>query len=222
MGHAISLDHFSAVLFDMDGVITDSMPYHCEAWKTIFSDLGISITTEDVLAREGEKGFVTLRAVLNQHRLSLPDHELNALLQQKESIFRRLATPRLFEGAKECVEDLSGHGKRLALVTGTSSDEVKANLPASVLSLFHVIISADKVTRGKPDPEPYLLALRELAVSPGEALVIENAPYGIRSAKAAGIFCIALTTSLPSPFLREADMILKDLHELREALSARQ
>jgi beta-phosphoglucomutase len=212
------MEHYKAVLFDMDGVITDSMPYHFEAWRIIFAELAISVTREEILKREGEKGDVTLLSLLAQHGKSLPKEDLISLLKKKEEIFRWIVSPRLFDGAKECVEELYARGTKLALVTGTSGDEAKANIPAPILSCFHALIPGDLVTKGKPDPEPYRLALQKLSVSAEEALVIENAPYGIRSAKGAGIFCIALTTSLPATFLQEADLILRDLKELREVL----
>jgi len=140
---------------------------------------------------------------------------------KKEELFRSLAfPPRLFAGAKECVEELCSRGKKLGLVTGTSGYEVRTNVPASLLSCFHIVISGDLVTRGKPDPEPYRLALEGLSAAPEEAIVIENAPFGIRSAKGAGIYCIALATSLPPLFLQEADLVLRDLKELREVLGA--
>lgn len=221
MAPILRLEDYKAVLFDMDGVITDSMPYHVEAWTRLFAELALSVTREEILKREGEKGDVTLRTVLAQHGRSLPEEDLIALLKRKEEGFRALVSPRVFEGAQECVQEFYSRGKKLALVTGASGEAARVNIPPSLLSLFHVIVSGDLVERGKPDPEPYHLALQRLSVSAHEALVIENAPYGIRSAKDAGILCIALTTSLPAVFLQDADIILKDLKELREVLLAR-
>ncbi len=209
---------YKAVLFDMDGVITDSMPYHYEAWKHIFATCGISVTKNEIFVREGEKGEVTLRAILSSHGKYLSDEAIKHLLSEKERIFRAIASPRLFTGAKECIETIHNRGKKLALVTGTSGTELRSNVPASLLSLFDAIVSGDMVSRGKPDPEPYLMALAHLGVQAHEAVVIENAPYGIRSAKAAGLYCIALTTSLPRSYLKDADLILETIHDVRKVL----
>jgi len=210
---------YRAVLFDMDGVITDSMPHHYEAWRRIFATFDIPVTREEIFAREGEKGEVTVRAVLARHGIHPTEQELGELLREKEELFRSFASvPRLFPGAEECVRALYDLGKKLALVTGTSSAELRSNLPRTLLPLFHAIVSGDMVTRGKPEPEPYVTALGRLGVGPSEAVVVENAPYGIRSAKAAGLYCIALTTSLPPPFLAEADLILEDMHAVRKVL----
>ena len=212
------LDRFQAFLFDMDGVITDSMPYHYEAWRRIFEGFGISVSQEEILEREGEQGLVTLETILSREGLRLPPEEKQKALEDKEAVFQSLARPTLFPGAEAIVRALRARGKRLALVTGTSRQEAEANLPPSLIGSFDVLVSGDMVTRGKPDPEPYRTALRRLGASAEDCLVIENAPYGIRSAKEAGLRCIALTTSLPAEHLREADKTVHDLEELRSLL----
>jgi beta-phosphoglucomutase len=212
------LDRFRAFLFDMDGVITDSMPYHYEAWRRIFEGFGISVSREEILEREGEQGLVTLETILSREGLRLPPEEKQKALEDKEAVFRSLARPTLFPGAEAIVRALRARGKGLALVTGTSRQEAEANLPRSLIGCFDVLVSGDMVTRGKPDPEPYRTALRRLGASAEDCLVIENAPYGIRSAKGAGLRCIALTTSLPAEHLREADKTVHDLQELRSLL----
>ncbi len=213
-----NIDRFDALLFDMDGVITDSMPYHCEAWQRIFEGLGLSVPREEILRREGEKGLATLEAVLDQQGLHLPRERLRRILEEKEEVFRSLARPRLFPGAEELVTEIHERGKRIALVTGTSRQETESNLPPRLLQTFDAVVTGDMLERGKPGPEPYLAALRLLGAEPETSLAIENAPYGIRSAKGAGLRCIAVTTSLPAPYLEEADVTVRDLAELRRLL----
>jgi beta-phosphoglucomutase len=212
------LDRFQAFLFDMDGVITDSMPYHYEAWRRIFEGFGISVSREEILKREGEQGLVTLETILSREDRKLPPEVKKKALEDKEAVFRSLARPTLFPGAETIVKDLRARGKRLALVTGTSRQEAETNLPPSLISCFDVLISGDMVTQGKPHPEPYRTALQRLDASAEDSLVIENAPYGIQSAKGAGLRCIAVTTSLPAEYLREADQTVQDLEELRSLL----
>ncbi len=212
------LARFQAVLFDMDGVITDSMPYHYEAWRRVFESYGISVSREEILKREGEQGRVTLETVLSAEGVPVSEDRIRKTLEEKEAIFRSLAKPTLFPGAEALVRAIREQSRKLALVTGTSGGEARTNLPAELLACFDVLVSGDVVTQGKPHPEPYQMALRLLGESPDQALVIENAPYGIRSAQEAGLKCIAVTTSLPAEYLKGADRIVRDLEELRNLL----
>lgn len=212
------LDRFQVFLFDMDGVITDSMPYHYEAWRRIFEGFGIAVSREEILKREGEQGLVTLETILSREGLHVSPEEKKKALEDKEAVFRSLARPTLFPGAEGIVRALRERGKRLALVTGTSRQEAETNLPPSLIACFDVLVSGDMVARGKPDPEPYRTAVSRLGASSEDCLVIENAPYGIRSAKGAGLRCIAVATSLPAEHLREADKTVHDLEELRSLM----
>jgi beta-phosphoglucomutase len=212
------LDRLQALLFDMDGVITDSMPYHYEAWRRIFERYGIHVSREEILKREGERGLVTLETLLSGRGLELSRDEIRKALEDKEALFQSLARPALFPGAEMLVRTVRERGKKIALVTGTSGREARANLPARVLGYFDVLVSGDMVSQGKPHPEPYRMALRLLGTAPDESLVIENAPYGILSAKGAGLPCVALTTSLPAEHLQDADRVVRDLEELQGIL----
>ena len=168
--------------------------------------------------REGEKGRVTLETLLKQYGRYPTPEETDSLLNTKETIFRSLPRPTLFRGVEELVNELRRRGKRLALVTGTSLMEAKDNVPPGLFDCFQAVVSGDQVNRGKPDPEPYLLALEKLQGSRENALVIENAPYGIQSAKGAGLRCIAITTSLPAKELQGADKVVNNMDELRTLL----
>ena len=212
--NAWNLDRFEAFLFDMDGVITDSMPTHCEAWRRVFESCGIVVTREEILMREGEKGLITLKTLLERNGSRPSPKDLNSLLDTKETIFRSLPRPEIFSGAEELVMALRGKGKKLALVTGTSLIEARDNVPPDLFRCFDGVVTGDQVHNGKPDPEPYVRALEKLGASRADSLVIENAPYGIQSAKGAGLRCIAVTTSLPAGELKGADKIVNDMNEL--------
>ncbi len=214
----LNFQNFEAFLFDMDGVITDSMPNHCVAWCRIFEKVGISVSHHEILQREGERGMVTLESFTTRNGLSLPRQQMSDLLMEKEALFKSLPRPALFPGAEELISDLSRSGKKLALVTGTSMAEARNNLSTDLFECFDTVVSGDLVCWGKPDPEPYLRAVNALRILPREALVIENAPFGIQSAREAGLCCVALTTSLPAADLEGADRIVQDLYELRALL----
>ena len=102
----------------------------------------------------------------------------------------------------------------LAIVTGSVKQKVVSMLPKKILSKFDVVVSADMIKKGKPHPDSYLTAAKQLKVNPEECVVIENAPYGIKAAKSAKMFCIAVTTSLPKQYLKQADIICKKISEV--------
>jgi len=216
--HAEPFQRFEAILFDMDGVITDSMPNHCAAWRRILSKVGVTVSDHEILQREGERGMVTLENFASRSGLSLTRQQLSELLEEKQALFQSLPRPPLFPGAEQLILDLSRNGRKLALVTGTSLAEARTNLPEDLFKVFDTIVSGDQVCWGKPDPEPYLRAVNALRVHPREALVIENAPFGVQSALEAGLCCVALTTSLPAEELKGAARIVADMHELRSLL----
>lgn len=112
------------------------------------------------------------------------------------------------------IKKYHARGFKLALVTGTSRHEAKKLLPKELWDCFDVTVCGSDVQNGKPHPEPYLKALTKLKVLPKEALVFENAPFGIRSAKAAGLSCIALETSLPASYLTGADAVFSSFKEI--------
>ena len=215
-----SLQKYKAILFDMDGVIVHTMPDHFRAWQETLQSVGIEVDRFEIYAREGEQGMMTLSGILARHGKELTKEEKQHLLQQKESLFKRIVSPSLFPGIENLIEEARQRGYRLALVTGTSKNEVESILPRRLSSLFEVIVTGDSISRGKPAPDPYLKALDSLGIKAEEAFVIENAPYGIQSAKSAGLFCIAVTTSLPEEYLHDADIILGSVEEVRELLSA--
>lgn len=117
-------------------------------------------------------------------------------------------------GAFEVLEKLKASGKKLALVTGSVRYDVDQRLSDHQRGLFDAIVTQDDVTKGKPDPEPYAKALKMLDVKPEKAIVIENAPLGIKSAKGAGILTIGLTSTLPREELASADLVIDSLERL--------
>jgi len=213
---------FSAIVFDLDGTLTDSMGLHLTAWEHAFAKLtDISIRPEDTYEREGEKSIEFAEAMIakygNGARLSaqkIVDAYAAKLLEIFEVEF--------FPGAEDLVHELARNGKRLALVSG--SKLVRENLKEypAFLNGFTVIITGDDVQSGKPHPDPYLLAFERLGISASDALVIENAPFGIISARKAGASCWAVLNN--SPLGKDelsrygAERTFADLSELRTAL----
>lgn len=209
---------YKAVLFDMDGVVVDSMPYHYRSWKQIFRSLGINLDKLEIYKREGEQGIGSISAILVDHGIHLSVDDRKKLLHQKEMLFKKIASPRLLPGIEPLIKDLKKEGYQLALVTGTSRSEIDYVLPSCLIVSFDVLVTGDSIERGKPAPDPYMKAIEYLKIRPSDSVVIENAPFGILSAKKAGALCIAITTSLSREYLQDADFICDSLEEVRKLI----
>ncbi|MCX5695667.1 MAG: HAD family phosphatase [Candidatus Omnitrophica bacterium] len=204
----------AAIIFDMDGVIIDSMPYHFLAWYEALRPYGVRVSCFDVYSKEGEKWNDTLKDLFIQSGIKPVPKLLREVFIKRQKIFKKLFKRFVFSGVEKLLASLKGQGYALGLVTGTPKNEVNSILPLKVISLFKVIVAGDQVKKGKPDPEPYLRAAGLFGLSPSSCLVIENAPLGIESAKRAGMSCVAITTSLPKEYLKKADLIINKLQEI--------
>jgi beta-phosphoglucomutase len=203
-----------AIIFDMDGVIVDSMPYHYLAWYEALKPYGIRVSCFDVYSKEGERWDKTLRELFALSGIKVSGQLLRKIFFDRKKIFQKYFKRFIFPGAREFLICLKNKGYLLGLATGTPEAEIKKILPASIKKLFDCIIAGDKVKKGKPNPEPYLRAAKALKTRVGLCLVVENAPLGIESAKRAGMFCVALTTSLPRQYLKSADVVADRLDEI--------
>ena len=198
----------------MDGVIVDSMPYHYISWYEALRPLGIRVSCFFVYQKEGERWEKTLKELLKKNGKSIAKKDFDRVFDRKQKIFRRYFKRSIFPGAPQILRGLKAEGFALGLVTGTPMAEVRHILPRRLFRMFDAVVSGDMVKRGKPHPDPYLAASRALGIAPSRCLVVENAALGIRSSKRAGMFCCALTTSLPAEYLKGADAVIDDLSEL--------
>ncbi len=203
------------VIFDMDGVITNTMPDHFRAWKMIFLRQGIKVTRVDIYGREGQKGIRSVQEISQEYQKPISSINAKKILLAKEELFKEIVKRRFIVGARSFLRFLHKKNIRLGLVTGTSRQELLQILPDHLYNLFSVIVTGTDVKNGKPHPEPFLKALQLLKVKPREAVVIENAPFGIQSAKKAKLRCLALASSLPKKYLREADSVFSSIKEMR-------
>ena len=209
-----------AVIFDMDGVIVDSMPYHFIAWYEALRPFGVRINCFDVYSKEGEKWEKSMKEFLLKARVKPTRELLKKLFLSREKIFRKYFKQYIFKGAQEILRCLKRKKYKLALVTGTNQNEIRKILPKRIQKYFDFTVSGDSVKRGKPFPDPYVKAAKLLKLSPRECVVVENAPYGIESAKRAKMFCIAVTTSLPKEYLKQADVVVNSLEEVNTLIDA--
>lgn len=205
---------YKAVLFDMDGVIVDSMPYHFISWFETLKKYNVTVSPFDIYEKEGEKCEICVKRFFKRDNIKYNDKILTEVLKLRDKLYKKYFKVYLFPDIEQVLNKLKKQGFLLAIVTGSNKDKVKAMLPKKIISKFDVIIAADMIKRGKPYPDSYLTAEKQLNVTPDECIVVENAPYGIKAAKAAKMFCIAVTTSLPKEFLTKADIICKKISEV--------
>lgn len=184
----------SAVIFDMDGTLVDSMPYHTLAWQQFLAAHGISASADEVK----EKGHGTLFDIMPRffgHHIT--PQESYRLAMEKEAIFREIYAPHLkpLPGLVPLLQGLKAAGIKIGL--GTAADFTNTDFTIDALQIRHyfdVLVTSDLVPEGKPSPAVYNYAADRLGVSPTTCLVFEDTFSGVEAAKAAGMKAIALTT----------------------------
>ncbi len=204
-----------AILFDFDGVIADTLTYHVQAWQQVFNNYEVDITPEDVFLLEGRMAEDLCKRLAEKKGLSLDHATIKQITKQKRAIYNQITKATVYPSIKILLEYLKRISLKKALVTGSIIKNILPVAGKDFLENFDVIITSDQVTHTKPDPEPYLTAAEKLAVKPDECLVIENAPSGITAAKQAGMFCIAVKTTIQNEqYLKDADLIVEDISNI--------
>ena len=192
--------HFSpkAVLFDMDGVLYDSMPLHAIAWQESMKKFGIHMTTADAYATEGARGIDTIRLFVKQQQgkdISL--EEAQRMYDEKTRLFHAMPEAPIFDGVFSIMEKIQRSGMTVNVVTGSGQRPLIERLLhdfGHYLDENHITTAYD-VKRGKPYPDPYLTGLRKAGnLQPNEGIVVENAPLGVRAGVSAGIFTVAINS----------------------------
>lgn len=198
-----------AVLFDMDGVLYDSMPHHAVAWQQSMAQFGVKMTAEDAYATEGARGIDTIRHFVKvQKGQEISLEEAQKMYDVKTHIFHNMPEAPVFDGVIEVMEQAFRHGMSVNVVTGSGQKPLIERLIrdfGDYLSKDHIVTAYD-VERGKPHPAPYLMGLQKAGgLYPWEAVVVENAPLGVRAGASAGIFTIGVNSGpLPDKVLYDA------------------
>lgn len=203
-----------AILFDLDGVIVDSLYFHYLAWNKKFNDMGGSVSLETVLLHEGRNSFEILPILMEEAGVQIPEEQWKPWIEDKRNYYRSIAKLTYYPNAFETIEELRRRGYKTALVTACARTNMEKSVDAERQKLFDYIISGDDVKRAKPNPDPYLTAQEKLGFEINECVVIENAPLGIEAAKNAGMTCIAVESTLGREYLQKADFIINEIQEL--------
>lgn len=187
--------NIEAVLFDMDGVLYDSMPGHAIAWKKMCDSEGIEADVNEFFVYEGRTGASTIN-ILYQRQFGhgADDETCRRLYEIKSRYFRDMGVPRIMPSAKDVVAVVSAKGLKCVLVTVSGQTSILKRLDQDYDNAFSLRITAHDVKHGKPHPEPYLLAMDKAGTVPCRSIAIDNAPLGVESASKAGAFTIGVRT----------------------------
>ena len=213
-----------AVLFDMDGVLYNSMPNHAVAWQRSMAEFGINMTAHDAYATEGARGIDTIRMMVQQQQgRNISEEEAQRMYDRKTAIFHEMPEAPIFDRVKPLMQAIIESGMTVGIVTGSGQRPLIKRLIddfGEFLDEDHIVTAYD-VKRGKPAPDPYLMGLQKAGnLKPWEGIVVENAPLGVRAGAAAQCFTIAVNSGpLPDEVLWQAgaDILFGKMTELYDA-----
>jgi len=212
-----------AVIFDFDGVITDSEVLHFRAFNSVLGPHSVELTT-----REYYKSYLGLsdvdcfKLLIHQGRLGIAESEIPALVEKKTVIFENLAKNegKLIDGVRDFLAMLAQNDIAMGICSGALLPEIEMILEdANLRRHFETIVSAEHVKKGKPDPEGFLLAMERInakrpqQIKPDECIAVEDARWGLQAAKSAGMHTIGVTNSYDAEQLT-AEIIVGNLKEL--------
>jgi sugar-phosphatase len=200
---------FAAVLFDMDGTLIDSTPSVNRSWSRWAQEFGVNLTS-----LTGMHGIPAAQVL---GRLVAPELVPEAASRIEQLEISDVEGILVLPGAAEALATIpAGRG---AIVTSCTRALAKARITASGLQAPAVVVTADQVVEGKPNPAPFLLGAQKLGVDPADCLVVEDAPAGLTAARAAGMFRLAVSTT-HTPDELEADAIVANLAAVRFVVEA--
>lgn len=201
----LTLETFDGVLFDNDGTLTDSTAAVVRSWQAWAEEHDVPYD------RLGGFHGVPSRSIVE----AVVDAHVDVDVATADIDRRELEDAEGIVALPGAAQAMAAVGARAAIVTSASRELAVLRLGAARLEAPSAFVTADDITRGKPDPQPYLIAAEKLGVDPARCLVVEDAPAGLRSGRAAGAATLAVTTTSPAEALRElADLVVADLSEV--------
>jgi HAD superfamily hydrolase (TIGR01509 family) len=203
-----------AILWDMDGVISDSYSFHFAAWQEAFAKRGITFAEADFTRIFGTRSDFIIASVVGR---KLPEQDVKAIVLEKEEAFRRTArgNVRPFPGVLTLLSTLKGRDFRQGLASSAPRENIDLVLgELNLTGTFDCVVFGQEVSESKPSPQIYLLAAEKLQVPPADCMVIEDSPYGVRAAKTAGMKCLAITNTHRPEELSEADRVVESLQDV--------
>ena len=208
----------SALIFDMDGVLVDSNPFHVQKWIEFLHERGIPYKAEDLPKQIlGSRNDTAFRRFFGR---DLPEGEIEKLSEDLEARFRAAFRPHAqpLLGLKTLMDECRAEGIPLAVASSAMTKNVDFVVDTLKLrSYFASIVTGDDVSRPKPDPEIYIQAAERLTLAPAKCVAFEDSFVGIESAKRASMKCVAIASTFPAEELRRqtpADLVVNGFEEL--------
>ncbi len=181
------------IIFDMDGVISDTQKIHSAVESTLLSKYGVNITPEEITRNYAGVRTKDFFAELLKKQIQPADVDILMEEKWKQMEYQASLSVQAITGARELIENLKAENYKLAVASASKLDYVKQVLKTLDLSnFFSALVGGDLVKKGKPDPESFLLAASMLNIDPQDCLVIEDGINGMEAAQSAGMQCIGL------------------------------
>ena len=220
--HGFEASSLKAVLFDMDGVLFDSMPNHAYSRSHSMTRFGLHMTPEEAYMHEGRTGSGTINLLAQRFwGRDATEEEKQTIYKAKSDMFSQCPEAPQMPGAYELLKKVKADGLTPMVVTGSGQVSLIDRLNLNFPNIFQreLMVTSFDVKYGKPNPEPYLMGLQKAGIHPWEGIVVENAPLGVQAGVAAGIFTIAVNTGpLPDQVLLDAgaDLLFPSMQSLCE------
>jgi beta-phosphoglucomutase len=204
---------FQAAIFDLDGVIVNTVPIHFKAWKRMFSDYGIEFTFDDYKKKvDGIPRIDGCKAILTD----LSDDEIQVASSRKQVYYLEYLNDegiKIYDSTIILIKSLLANKIKVAVISSSKNLHMILE-KAHIKDLFEVIISGNDITKGKPDPQVFLMAAEGLKVLPSESVVFEDATLGVEAAKRAGMKCVGIDRDNHPDLFKKADIVVNDLSEI--------
>ncbi|MBR4722086.1 MAG: HAD-IA family hydrolase [Muribaculaceae bacterium] len=213
-----------AALIDMDGTLYDSMGNHADAWMKMAEEEHLPARREEFFIWEGQTGAMTINTLFRRtHGRDATEEEIRELYHRKTIYFQQLPPVSPMEGAQDMVATFIKSGVRRVLVTGSGQSSLINRIEADFPGAFtpELMVTSRDVEHGKPHPEPFIRAMQKAGVKPSQAIAIENAPLGVKSAVAAGVFTVGVVTGpIPVSDMEDAGaaIVYRSMREFADAL----
>ncbi len=187
-------------LFDMDGVLYDSMPNHAEAWVRSMALYGLKMKKIDAYLTEGQKGTDTIIQMVRQQKgVEIGQQQAQEMYDKKAELFAQLPRAEVMPGVIDLMKNIQAQGWQIGVVTGSGQRPLISRICidfAPFVSRDHIVTAYD-VERGKPHPDPYLRGMEKFGIEhPWQVVVVENAPMGVKSGVAARCFTVGVNTGI--------------------------
>ena len=209
----------------MDGVLIDAMPFHAEAMKiAIKEETNYEIDKKIVYQLEGMPSNNLVKEIFKKYNINkeLDQELIEKISEQKKQLFKEIEDTHLIEGVPDLIKMLNECKCLKSIVTGAAKKEIELTIDKMIgLKNFDVVVSGEDVEAGKPNSDPFVVALQKMNIKPTECIVVENAPLGVEAANKAGIRCILTLNNTPLDISADFNNILsKETQIFRDTKSA--